>query len=200
LRFNIKYVLMIVLCKYFPFNGKLIYKGNCVMKLNVYLALLAGFMLANHAIAENSTLKTAVGGGVGAAAGTAVGQAVGGNTGAIVGAAVGGGVGGAVTTKGDARTGAIIGGAAGGATGAVVGQKVGGSTGAVVGAGIGGAGGAVIGKAIAEPDNRHVSGPIQKTSVGSSAAYYDNSLSGKKKHPGNGHAYGHYKNKNKHKH
>lgn len=189
---------MTILCEYIPLNGKLIYKGKFVMKLNVYLALLAGLMFTSHATAENSTLKTAVGGGVGAAAGTAVGQAVGGNTGAIVGAAVGGGVGGAVTTKGDARTGAIIGGAAGGATGAVVGQKVGGSTGAVVGAGIGGAGGAAIGKAIAEPDNHHASIPVQKTGAAGSAAYYDNSLSGKKKHPGNGHAYGHYKSKHKH--
>jgi len=165
------------------------------MKLNVYGVLLVGFMMSGNAMAENSNLKTAVGGGVGAAAGTAVGQAVGGNTGAIVGAAVGGGVGGAVTTKGEARTGAIIGGAAGGATGAVVGQKVGGSTGAVVGAGIGGAGGAAIGKAIAEPDNRHTSGPVHKTG---GTAYYDNALPGKKKRHGNGHAYGHYKNKHKH--
>jgi len=167
------------------------------MKLNAYAALLAGFMFANHAMAENSTLKTAVGGGVGAAAGTAVGQAVGGNTGAIVGAAVGGGVGGAVTTKGDARTGAIIGGAAGGATGAVVGQKVGGSTGAVVGAGLGGAGGAAIGKEIAKPDSRR-SASAHRTGGARSSVYYDDSMPVKKKHPGNGHAYGHYKNKHKH--
>jgi hypothetical protein len=191
---------MTIKWEYCSFNGKLICKGKCVMKLNAYLALLAGLMFASHAVGENSTLKTAVGGGVGAAAGTAVGQAVGGNTGAIVGAAVGGGVGGAVTTKGDARTGAIIGGAAGGATGAVVGQKAGGSTGALVGAGIGGAGGAAIGKAIAEPDHHHSSVPVNKTGDAGGAAYYNNSISGKRKHPGNGHAYGHYKNKNKHNH
>jgi len=188
---------MTIWCEYFSLNSKLICKGKNVMKLNAYAALLVGFMFANHAIAENSTLKTAVGGGVGAAAGTAVGQAVGGNTGAIVGAAVGGGVGGAVTTKGEARTGAIIGGAAGGATGAVVGQKVGGNTGAVVGAGLGGAGGAAIGKEISEPDSRRTSS-AQRSGGARSTVYYDDSLSGKRKHKGNGHAYGHYKDKHKH--
>lgn len=97
--------------------------------------LLAILLISGEAIAENSNAKTAVGGGLGAAAG-----------------AVGGGVGGAVTTKGEGRTGVVIGGAAGGATGAVVGRKVSGSgTGAVIGAGVGGAGGAVVGKVIAEP-------------------------------------------------
>lgn len=171
-----------------------------MIKLKVYSVLLASFIFANHALAENSTLKTAVGTGVGAAAGTAVGQAVGGNTGAIVGAAVGGGAGGAVTTKGEARTGAVIGGAVGGATGAVVGQKVGGNTGAIVGAGIGGAGGGAIGKVIAEPDQRRTRSSLHKTNRDGSATYYDHSPYSHKKHPGKGKAYGHYKNKHRHKH
>lgn len=171
-----------------------------MIHFKAYAVLMASFMFSNYALAENSTLKTAVGTGVGAAAGTAVGQAVGGNTGAIVGAAVGGGAGGAVTTKGDARTGAVIGGAVGGATGAAVGQKVGGNTGAIVGAGIGGASGGVIGKAITEPDKPRVSSSIQKTSDVGRTAYYDKPLKHKKGHPGKGHAYGHYKNKHRYKH
>ncbi len=168
------------------------------MKMSVYAVMLASFMLATYAMAENSNVKTAVGGGVGAAAGTMIGQSVGGKTGAIVGAAVGGGVGGAVTTEGEARTGAIIGGVAGGATGAVVGQKVGGSTGAVVGAGLGGAGGAVIGKTIAEPDKQKSTAPIRKIANAQDVESYGDGSHEKYKHHGKGHAYGHYKSKHKH--
>ena len=106
----------------------------------------------NSAIAADSNGKTAVGGGLGAAAGTALGGVVGGSTGEVLGGAVGGGLGGAVTTKGKGQTGAVIGGAAGGAGGAYAGRAVSGSgTGAIVGAGLGGAGGATLGKVIAEP-------------------------------------------------
>lgn len=170
------------------------------MRVGSYIFALLVSITAQHAIAADSNLKTAVGGGLGAAAGTAVGQAVGGNTGGIVGGAVGGGVGGAVTTKGEGRTGAIIGGAAGGATGAAVGQKVGGSTGAIVGAGAGGAGGAVIGKTIAEPSKSGSVKQARHTQVNhGDDRYYDSRKPGKRGKHGKGHAYGHYKNKHKHK-
>ncbi len=123
-----------------------------LIKTPLLAILLISPQFYNQAVAEDSNAKTAVGGGLGAAAGTAIGGVVGGSTGEIIGGAVGGGVGGAVTTHGEGKTGAVLGGAAGGATGAVVGRKVSGSgTGAVVGAGVGGAGGAVVGKVIAEP-------------------------------------------------
>ncbi len=166
------------------------------MRFSSYILALLVSVSAHHAIAADSNLKTAVGGGLGAAAGTAVGQAVGGNTGGIVGGAVGGGVGGAVTTNGEGRTGAIVGGAAGGATGAAIGQKVGGSTGAIVGAGAGGAGGAVIGKAIAEPSRSASVQPARNKAE----HYEEGRYKGSNKHGkrGKGHAYGHYKNKHKH--
>ncbi len=165
------------------------------MRVSSYIFALLVSITAQHAIAADSNLKTAVGGGLGAAAGTAVGQAVGGNTGGIVGGAVGGGVGGAVTTKGEGRTGAIIGGAAGGGTGAAVGQKVGGSTGAIVGAGAGGAGGAVIGKAIAEPSRPESVKRVRNNTVRYEDEHYGSHEHGKRRR---GHAYGHYKNKHKH--
>ena len=65
--------------------------------------LLATVLFSGQVMAENSNAKTAVGGGLGAAAGTVLGGVVGGSTGEIIGGAVGGGVGGAVTTKVKAR-------------------------------------------------------------------------------------------------
>jgi hypothetical protein len=132
-------------------NTQFLRKKEFTMNL-INSSLLAILLLSGHAMAADSNAKTAVGGGLGAAAGTAIGGVVGGSTGEVVGGAVGGGVGGAVTTKGEGQTGAIVGGAAGGAGGAYVGRKVSGTgTGAVVGAGLGGAGGAVVGKVIDEP-------------------------------------------------
>lgn len=119
---------------------------------NIHAPLLAILLFSGQAMAADSNAKTAVGGGLGAAAGTALGGVVGGSTGEVLGGAVGGGLGGAVTTKGQGQTGAVIGGAAGGAGGAYAGRRVSGTgTGAVVGAGLGGAGGAVLGKVIDEP-------------------------------------------------
>jgi hypothetical protein len=126
-------------------------KKEVIMK-HTWTLMLGALLISGHALAADSNAKTAVGGGLGAAAGTALGGVVGGSTGEVVGGAVGGGLGGAVTTKGEGQAGAVIGGAAGGAGGAYVGRKVSGSgTGAVVGAGLGGAGGAVVGKVIDEP-------------------------------------------------
>ena len=125
------------------------------MKL-INSSMLAILLFSGQAMAADSNAKTAVGGGLGAAAGTALGGIVGGSTGEILGGAAGGGLGGAVTTKGEGQTGAVIGGAAGGAGGAFAGRKVSGSgTGAIVGAGLGGAGGAVLGKVIAEPEKSY---------------------------------------------
>lgn len=49
------------------------------------------FLTTQPSYAEDSNAKTAVGGGLGAAAGTAIGGVVGGKTGEVVGGAVGGG-------------------------------------------------------------------------------------------------------------
>ena len=159
----------------------------------IYMPLLTGLLFSCQVMAENSNAKTAVGGGLGAAAGTAIGGIVGGNTGEVVGGAVGGGVGAGVTTKGKGQTGAIVGGAAGGAGGAYVGRQVSGSgTGAVVGAGLGGAGGSVLGKVVTEPR-------VNKGTTfnrGTKEQYYgdDNRKHYKHKHKhGNGYAYGHDK-------
>jgi hypothetical protein len=90
----------------------------------IHAQLLAVLFFSSQAMADDSNLKTILGGGVGAAAGTAIGGVVGGKTGEVVGGAVGGGLGGAVTTKGEGQAGAVIGGAAGGAGGAVVGKII----------------------------------------------------------------------------
>ena len=58
----------------------------------IILALL--LVVSGSAMAGDSNLKTAVGGGLGAAAGTAVGGILGGKNGELIGGAVGGGVGG----------------------------------------------------------------------------------------------------------
>ena len=79
------------------------------------IVLFSSHLFSSHAMADDSNLKTILGGGIGAAAGTALGGVVGGRTGEVVGGAVGGGLGGAVSTRGEGQTGAMIGGAAGGA-------------------------------------------------------------------------------------
>lgn len=61
--------------------------------MNVFkVSLLFGLLLSGHVMAEDSTAKTAVGGGLGAALGTALGNVVGGKNGEMIG--------GSVTTKG----------------------------------------------------------------------------------------------------
>jgi hypothetical protein len=136
-----------------------------IMKL-LKASLLVSLLFVGSAVARDSNVSTAVGGGLGGAAGTAIGGVVGGSTGEVVGGAVGGGLGGAATTKGRGQTGAIVGGALGGGGGAYVGRQVTGtSTGAVVGAGLGGAGGATVGKVIDEPgynDRGHRKGKHHK--------------------------------------
>lgn len=59
-----------------------------------HIQLLAILLFSGHVMAGDSNAKTAVGGGLGAAAGTAIGGIVGGKTGEVVGGAVGGGLGG----------------------------------------------------------------------------------------------------------
>ena len=54
-------------------------------------SLLAILLFSSQVMAADSNAKTAVGGGLGAAAGTAIGGVVGGSTGEILGGAVGGG-------------------------------------------------------------------------------------------------------------
>lgn len=91
------------------------------------------------------TAKTALGGGLGAAAGAAVGQKIGGDKGTIIGGVAGGALGAAATSDGCGKKGAVVGGAIGGGAGAAIGQQSG-KNGAIVGAGVGGAAGAAVGK------------------------------------------------------
>jgi hypothetical protein len=179
---------------------------NCRDKISV--AAIAAFLMSGAALAADE-VKTAIGGGGGAAVGAAVGQTFGGKTGAIVGGALGGGAGAAVTTEGSGKTGAIVGGAVGGGAGAAVGQAVGGKTGAVVGAGVGGASGAVVGKTVGENNAQTASlktASAPRYDDTRRVAYYDDDHDGRKgkknhkkkdrcyeEHPGRGHAYGKYK-------
>ena len=74
------------------------------MKLINY-PLVAILLFSTQVMAGDNNAKTAVGGGLGAAAGTAAGTALGG----IVGGSSGELLGGAVSTKGKGQTGAVIG-------------------------------------------------------------------------------------------
>lgn len=60
--------------------------------------LLSLTLTSATAIADNSTLDAAIGGGIGGAAGAAIGNEIGGRDGAIVGGALGGAVGAAINT------------------------------------------------------------------------------------------------------
>ena len=96
-----------------------IYTQHFTQQMDVTMKLINGLLLAillfsTQAMAGDNNAKTAVGGGLGAAAGTALGGIVGGNGGEVLGGAVGGELGVAVATKGDGQAGAVIGGAAGG--------------------------------------------------------------------------------------
>lgn len=70
------------------------------MKLINY-PLVAILLFSTQVMAGDNNAKTAVGGGLGAAAGTALGGIVGGSSGELLG--------GAVSTKGKGQTGAVIG-------------------------------------------------------------------------------------------
>jgi hypothetical protein len=63
------------------------------------IGLVASYILTTGALADNSTLDAAIGGGIGGAAGAAIGNEIGGRDGAIIGGAIGGAAGVAVATE-----------------------------------------------------------------------------------------------------
>ena len=65
--------------------------------------LLAVALGAGAAVADNSTLDAAIGGGIGGAAGAAIGNEVGGRDGAMIGGAAGAALGVAVNTDDERR-------------------------------------------------------------------------------------------------
>jgi outer membrane lipoprotein SlyB len=66
--------------------------------MKIRYILLSFTLTSASAIADNSTLDAAIGGGIGGAAGAAIGNEIGGRDGAIIGGALGGAVGVAVNT------------------------------------------------------------------------------------------------------
>ena len=66
--------------------------------MNIRYIVFGLALTTASAIADNSTLDAAIGGGRGGAAGAAIGNEIGGRDGAIVGGALGGAVGAAVNT------------------------------------------------------------------------------------------------------
>jgi len=71
--------------------------------MKIRYILLSFTLTSASAIADNSTLDAAIGGGIGGAAGAAIGNEVGGRDGAIVGGALGGAIGAAVNTDDEPR-------------------------------------------------------------------------------------------------
>jgi hypothetical protein len=69
-----------------------------VLPMNIRYIVLSFTLTSASAIADNSTLDAAIGGGIGGAAGAAIGNEIGGRDGAIVGGALGGAAGAAVNT------------------------------------------------------------------------------------------------------
>ena len=68
------------------------------LHMKIRYSLLSFALTSASAIAGNSTLDAAIGGGIGGAAGAAIGNEVGGRDGAIIGGALGGAVGVAINT------------------------------------------------------------------------------------------------------
>lgn len=103
----------------------------------------------------------------------------------------------AVLVSGAARAdtfGTAIGGGVGAVAGALIGDSVGGRHGAIVGSGVGGAVGAVVGQRLSQQERGYVVHdygypPPRRVEY----HYYDYP-----RHPGHGHAWGHYKQHRKH--
>jgi len=71
--------------------------------MKIRYILLSFTLTSASAIADNSTLDAAIGGGIGGAAGAAIGNELGGRDGAIVGGGLGGAIGAAVNTEDESQ-------------------------------------------------------------------------------------------------